>query len=69
MIHVYDECGKVGERYLWITVPPKRLCTSCMMDQQYQVNLFHKMMKHYGLTKKDVMHVPRFAGIDPSNYN
>ena len=39
-----------------------------MGDQKYQVNLFHKMIKHYGLTKKDVMHIPKFTRIDPYIY-
>jgi hypothetical protein len=42
-------------------MPPKKLCVNCLRDPIHNLNVFQKMLKHYGLTKKDVEHVPKYS--------
>jgi hypothetical protein len=55
------KCGKLGTHVIWITTPPKKLCYDCLRGPIHNLNVFQKMLKHYGLAKKDVEHVPKYC--------
>ena len=58
------KCGEHGRYIIWITLPPKKLCRSCLLQGKYRHHVLNILMRRYGLTEMDIKHVPTIRCID-----